>query len=545
MELRQYVFVIWRWLWVVVVGTAVAGGVAYTVSRSQAPVYRATSTLLVIEGNNGSDNAYSSLLTSERLAQSYAVRLENYDVLAEAIENLNLSITPENLAPFIEVQLIDNTQLVSLHVDYTDPHIAQNLANEIPAVFAERNAAMQQARFASLKDSLQDELQALSGELLTAETALATELDNPAPNQTAVDQLNNTVLRLRETYTRLLSNYEDVRIAEVRSLDNVVIDEMARLPQTPIRPRVLTNTLLAAAAGAMVALGLVFLVEYLDDTIKSPQDVELSTGLTTLGAVQRVKIQKPVDALVVALEPRSPVAESYRQIRTNIQFINVDRQLRTILVTSANQGEGKTTVSINLAASLAQSGKRVLLVDTDMRRPHLHTLLEVDGSKGLSNLIVRGREESHYIKGTLIPNLRVLCAGRLPPNPAELLGSERMKEVFAWLQEQADYVIFDSPPLLAVTDAALLSCLVDTTILVVSTNQTRYPALTTAVKQIQALDSPVAGVILNKMQANGRFSYAYTYYYHASYTYHNGDDTPKSWRDRLQAFNASFLQIFH
>ncbi len=545
MELRQYVFLIWRWLWLVILGTAVAGGVAYTVSRSQAPVYRATSTLLVIEGNNGSDNAYSSLLTSERLAQSYAVRLENHDVLAETIENLHLNMTPEALAQLVEVQLIDNTQLVSLHVDFTDPLIAQELANEIPTVFAERNADMQQARFASLKASLQEELQTLSGEILAAEAALATELERPLPNQTAVDRHNNTVLRLRETYSRLLSNYEDVRIAEVRSLDNVVIDEMARLPQVPIRPRVLTNTVLAAVVGTMVALGLAFLVEYLDDTVKSPQDVEMGTGLTTLGAVQRVKIQKPVDALVVAMEPRSPVAESYRQIRTNIQFINVDRQLRTILVTSAHQGEGKTTVSINLAASLAQSGKRVLLVDTDMRRPYLHKLLEVDGSKGLSNLIVRGREESHYIKGTLIPNLRVLCAGRLPPNPAELLGSERMKEVFAWLQEQADYVIFDSPPLLAVTDAALLSCLVDTTILVVSTNKTRYPALLTAARQIQALDSPIAGVILNKMQANGRFSYAYSYYYHASYTYHNGDDAPKTWRERLQALNASFLQIFH
>jgi capsular exopolysaccharide synthesis family protein len=544
-ELRQYVFLVWRWLWLVVLGTAVASATAYTIGRSQAPIYRATSTLLVMEGNNGSDNAYSSLLTSERLAQSYAVRLKNHDVLAQASENLRLSLTSEQLAQLIEVQLVDSTQLVNLHVDHPDPRIAQALANEIPAVFAERNAAMQQARFVSLKEGLQAELDTLSGEILAAEMALAAELAKTTPTQITIDRLNNTVLSLRETYTRLLSNYEDVRIAEVRSLDNVVIDESARLPQTPIRPRVLANTLLAAVVGAMVALGLVFLVEYLDDTIKSPQDVELSTGLTTLGAVQRVKVQKPVDGLVVALEPRSPVAESYRQIRTNIQFINIDRQLRTILVTSANQGEGKTTVSTNLAASLAQSGKRVLLVDTDMRRPFLHKLLEVDGSKGLSNLIVRGREDSHYIKSTLIPNLRVLCAGRLPPNPAELLGSERMKEVFGWLQEQADYVIFDSPPLLAVTDAALLSCLVDTTILVVSANQTRYPALATAVKHIQGLDSPIAGVILNKIPANGRFGYAYSYYYHASYTYHNGEDAPKGWRQRLQALNTTFLQLFH
>ncbi|MBK8988044.1 MAG: polysaccharide biosynthesis tyrosine autokinase [Chloroflexi bacterium] len=545
MELRQYVYLVWRWLWLIISGVLLAGGVAYYVSRAQAPVYRASATLLVIEGSNGVDTAYNALLTSEQLAQSYAERLKNYEVLAEALANLGLSLPPEDLVEFLQVQLVNNTQLIILSVENTDPQVARDLANEIPAVFAERNSAQQLARYASLKLSLEDELQRLAGELANAETALAIELERPVLNQTAVNRQNDNILRLRETYARMLVNFEDVRIAEVRSLDNLVIDEAARLPLLPVRPRVVTNTLLAAVVGGMLALGLVFLVEYLDDTLKNPKDIELNIGLTTLGSLQKVKVTKPVDALVVAMEPRSPAAEAYRQIRTNIQFISVDREVRTLLITSANIGEGKTTVSINLATALAQSGKRVLLVDTDMRRPMLHRMLEVDGSKGLSNLIIRGREDAHYIKGTLIPNLYVLPAGRLPPNPAELLGSERMKEVFAWLKDQADYVIFDSPPVLAVTDAVVLSRLVDTTILVASAGHTRYPAFGTAVAQIQALDSPIAGVILNKVNANGRFGHAYNYYYRTNYQPVPEGNGRKSWKERLQTINTGFLNLFH
>jgi len=601
-ELRQYVYLIWRWLWLILLGSLLAGVAAYYYNSTQAPVYRATSTLLVIEGNSGVDTVYNSLLTSEQLAQFYAERLKNYEVLETAAQNLNLNAQPEDLVKQVQVQLVNNTQLINLSVEHTSPEIARALANEIPSVFAARNNAQQLERFASLKASLEEELQTLrsdlqtaesdlevilqkavlnqadidqqtdniqklreayyrlltdqenalpnevqsiAAELATAESALDAELQKNVSNQADIDRQNDNILRLRENYSRLLANYEDVRVAEVRSLNNLVIDESARLPQTPIRPRVLANTILATVVGGMLALGLVFLVEYMDDTLKDPKDIELSTGLTTLGSLQKMRVGKPVDALVVAMEPRSPAAEAYRQIRTNIQFVSVDREVRTLLITSANIGEGKTTVSINLATALAQSGKRVLLVDTDMRRPMLHKMLEVDGSKGLCNMIIRGREDLQYIKGTLIPNLFVLPAGRLPPNPAELLGSERMKDVLAWLQEQADYVIFDSPPVLAVTDAVVLSRLVDTTIFVASAGHTRYPAFTTAVAQIQALDSPIAGVILNKVNANGRFSYAYHYYYRANYEPVNESNGRRSWKERLQTINASLLQIFH
>ncbi|MCA9935806.1 MAG: polysaccharide biosynthesis tyrosine autokinase [Ardenticatenaceae bacterium] len=543
MELREYVSLFLRWLWLIVLGALVAGASAFLISRSQTPIYKSTAVLLVSEGAADS-NEYRSLLVGEQLAQSYVARLTNYEVLKQAIANLGLDMEPATLKAQTQVNLLSDTQLIELSVSHTNPQIASDLANEIPRVFAERNINQQLERFASSKSNLETEIAKIESELQTAESILESELQKGETDQILVEQANNNVLRLRDTHSSLVQSYENVRIAEASSLNTIVIDEAARPSNNPVSPRVISNTLLATAVGGMLAIGIVFLIEYLDDTIKNPLDIERETGLTPLGSIERMKINHAVDALVVATDPRSPTSEGFRHIRTNIQYISVDRPLRTLLVTSANMSEGKSTVSINLATSLAQSGKQVILVDADMRRPMLHRLLEVDGSRGLANLIIRGREDTSFLKGTLIANLRVLPAGRIPPNPAELLGSERMKEVIAWLEQQADYVIFDSPPLLAVTDGAVLSQVVDTTIMVAS-SQTHMPAFIAAAKKIAALESHIAGVILNKV--NPRSNHGYYYYYRTEYRADrdDGDGNGRKTLKEIVQHALYFLNILH
>lgn len=607
MELRMYLDVLRRWAWLIIVGCIIAGLSAYYISKNQEPVYRATAQLLVLEGNTNVNTEYNALLMSERLASSYVERLISYDVLSEAIEKLNLNLDPNQLAENIEVQLVGNTQLISISVAHTNPQVARDLANEIPTVFAKKNEVQQLSRFSVIKQDLEEQLVQLGGEILAAEAQLQKELDQlsqeiataelaqlkdeiaaaelrqlqdkisaaelaqvrgefvaaelallkneiavaeselqegPLPivpnNEVAISRQNENVQRLRETYYQLQYDLEEIRFVEVNGLSNLIIDEYARLPEEPIRPRVMTNTLLATVVGGMLAMGVVFLIEYLDDTVKIPAEIEAVTGLSTLGTLQQLKVKKATDTLVVEVDPRSPAAEAYRQIRTNIQFTNVDKPLRNFLVTSANMGEGKTTVAVNLAVAFAQAGQRVLLVDTDMRRPMLHTLLEVNDTKGLSNMIVRGREDEQYIRGTMIPNLRVMTAGRLPPNPAELLGSERMQVVMAWLKQQADYVVFDSPPVLAVTDSVILSRMVDTTLFVTSMGQTRMHDLETAVSKLQAVDSPIAGVIINKVKATGSYGYRYAYHYQPRYE----KKQPATWKKRLQTINSSILHFF-
>ncbi|MEM7111869.1 MAG: polysaccharide biosynthesis tyrosine autokinase [Chloroflexota bacterium] len=534
MEIRQYFFIIQRWLWLIILGAILAGTTTFLVNQAQEPVYRATSKLLINEGNgSGGRDEYTALLTSERLALSYVERLKNREVLQEVIDNLALNMTVNRLGRSIQVTLIGQTQLVALSAEHTDPQTAALIANEIPAVFARRNLEQQSQRFSTSKESLAGELSEIEQELLAAETTVEQELAKENPEQVAIDQANDNLIRLRETYSRLLQSYEDVRVAEAGSLSNVIIDERATPPIRPISPRTLNNTILAAIAGMMLMTGIAFVIEYLDDTIKSPHDVERTAGLSTIGGIELLKINNRNEGLIVAKAPRSPAAEAYRQIRTNIQFIDVDNQAKTLLITSANPSEGKTTVTANLAAALAQSGKRVIIVDCDMRRPALSEFMEVNSSRGLSDMIIRGRHDPGFIKGTMVPNLRLLPAGRLPPNPAELLGSERMRDLVAWLSQQADYVVFDSPPILAVTDAAVLSQLVDVTLFVASAGETRSPAMIDAMKRMQAVDSKLAGVILNKVPATGRWG-AYTYYYRINYEPHSMTEAAPSWRKRLQ-----------
>ena len=512
MEINQYLNLLRRWFWVVLLGALIAGAAAYYWNSSQEPVYQATAILLIREGTVINDR--SSLQYSEDLAQSYIKRLTNYEVLQQSITNVEGAISPDHLGRQIQVQPINNSQLIALSVELTDPELAAALANEIPAVFAARNMEQQLERFADSKANLETELARKQAEVNSAEMAL-TQAESNAAAQTEIDRLTDHVLRMRDAYSRLLQSYEDIRIAEASSLNNILIDEHARTPTTPISPRTMSNTILATVVGALLVAGLAFVIEYLDDTIKDPLSMEQELDLSTLGFVPTFTYKDIKETLIMVTQPRSPIAEAYRQVRTNIQYVGVSRDLKKLLITSPNSGEGKTVTSANLAIALAQAGNRVILVDADMRRPHLHRLFGYTNICGLTNLLLGANEETSCLQITMVPNLRLLTSGPMPPNPAELLGSARMAEVATWLTEQADFVIFDSPPVLAVTDSVLLSQMVDATLLVVKGGKTAFQALAVASRRIADVNGHIAGVLLNQMSRKN--SYGYTYYYQADY----------------------------
>ena len=522
MEIAEYIALLRRWLWLMVLGALVAGSAAYFWNQSQEPVYRATAILLITEGTA---NDRTSIQLSEELAQSYIKRLTNYEMLQQVITNLGADLSPESLGGRVMVTRINDSQLISLSVELTDPALAAALANEIPAVFAARNMTQQLARFADSKTNLAGELTRIQEELTTAEAAL-TQAENAAASQTEIDRLTDNAVRVRESYARLLQSYEDLRIAEASSLNNILIDEHARTPTVPISPRVWSNTILATVVGGILMAGIAFMVEYLDDTVKDPEMIEQELGLSTMGFIPKFAYKDIRETLIMATQPRSPIAEAYRQIRTNIQYIGINRELKKLLITSSNASEGKTVTAANIAIALAQAGNRVILVDTDMRRPNLHRLFGVSNSCGITNVLLEIKEETTAcLQITTIPNLRLLTSGPLPPNPAELLGSSRMAEVIEWLAGQADFVVFDSPPILAVTDSVLLSQMVDATLLVAHAGKTAFQALAVASKRILDVDGHLAGVLLN--QVNQKRSYGYTYYYQRKYYSQDKGDEPE------------------
>lgn len=519
MEINQYLSLLRRWFWLILLGAAAAGATAYYWNSSQEPVYRATSVLLITGGSAVNDR--NAIQLGGDLAQSYIRRLTNYEVLQQVIANLGADISPEWLGGRVQAQHLSNSQLIALSVTLTDPELAAALANEIPTVFAERNMAQQLERFADSKANLEHQLTRIETELDTAE-AVWQHAESNGSSTAEIDRLADNVLRLRETYSRLLQSYEDVRIAEASSLNNILIDEYARVPTAPISPRIRNNTILATVVGALMMGGLAFLLEYLDDSVKDPVVLEQEFGLSTLGFVPSFKIKDGPETLIMVTQPRSPVAEAYRQIRTNIQYAGISRDLKKLLITSANAGEGKTLTSANVAIALAQAGSRVILVDTDMRRPKLHRLFNYANTCGITNLLLGMNEAENCLQITMVPNLRLLSSGPVPPNPAELLGSQRMSELTDWLAEQADFVVFDSPPLLAVTDSVLLSQMADATLLVAQSGKTAYQALAVAARRVLDVNGYIAGVLLN--QVSQKHGYGYSYYYQQDY-YQQGTQT--------------------
>lgn len=294
----------------------------------------------------------------------------------------------------------------------------------------------------------------------------------------------------------------------------VSIAELATVPSVPVKPNIPLNTVLATMVAILVAGGIAMVLEYLDDTVKTAEGVEALIGLPTLGNIAQFRTKgRAGSLLLLSQDMQSESAETYRQLRTNVQFANLGASQRSLVVTSANPGEGKSTTAANLAIVLAQTGKKVILVDTDLRRPTLHRLFEVPNSFGLTGLLLSEMVDgSQAMLATRVKNLSIVPAGPLPPNPSELLTSQLMGDVMKSMAKLADFVIFDSPPILAVTDASIIAGRTDGSILVVEAGKTRTDQMRRAHRALTQTGTRSLGVVLNKMR-RGRQGHYYYYRY--------------------------------
>lgn len=322
-----------------------------------------------------------------------------------------------------------------------------------------------------------------------------------------------SILVARLSTTEMTGRMNDrMDSANVRRLDPALV------PTDPVSPKLQVNVTVAAMLSLMAGVGLVMLLTFLDRSVKSAEDAQQSAGVPVLGVIPMLADSELTSNddrardLYVHQHPTSRTAECCRSLRTNIMFSAADRQLKTLVVSSANPREGKTTSVFYLGTTMAQSGQRVLLVDTDMRRPRLHTSMNVSRQNGLTNLLLGEDKYDDVIKATEIPNLFVLPCGPLPPNPAELIMTKRFEVVLAELGKRFDRVILDSPPLQAVTDAVVLSKLADGVILVVRASKTLREEVKRSARQIRDVEGAIYGVILNEFDVTHRGSYYYSYY---------------------------------
>jgi len=335
-----------------------------------------------------------------------------------------------------------------------------------------------------------------------------------------IDSLKQNLDLYQDIYLSLLSSREEIKKQKLQNIPTIEQISPSLATEDPVKPRTLLNTLLGGLAGLILALSFVMLREMTDDTIKSREEIEKLLGTKVVGYIVKIENESDGIGIYVGRVPRSPVAEAFRTLRTNLEFSSKEKPLKTIIVTSGGPAEGKTTIASNLAAVLAHSGKKVILLDADLRRPRIHKYTGVSNTIGLSDLIGEDQHRlfNDYVqKLENIQDLSVLPSGGLPSNPTDLLGSEKMQNLLRTLSDSFDYVVIDSPPML-VADPQVLLGLADGVLLVVVPGQTRKEVVLAIKEQVQHTGVRLLGVVFNRLQSSQRAGYGgYSYYYYPYY----------------------------
>lgn len=555
MELIKYFDIVRKWFWLIVLAAALAAGSGLISSLLAVPVYRTSTTLIVGQIIQNPNPNAGDFFAGEQLARTYVQLVSRQPILSATITTLGLPLDDWRiLRNQVNAASIANTQLIEIAVLDTSPQRAQAIANELG-----RQLVLQSPTTAAIDDQarldfVRAQLPELESKINDGQARVA-QLDEVIANATSARQIldaqqrqavvQSQISEWQATHAQLLLSLQK------GSLNYISIVDPAEIPLSPVSPNIVLNTLLAMVLGLTLSVGAAFLLEYLDDTIRSPEEVRALTGAPTLAAIGKFHGNDYAEMLISEREPRSPITETYRALRTNLQFLAIDSPLRVILITSSGPGEGKSVTASNLAAVFARAGKSVVLVDADLRRPVIHKIFGLKNRIGLTTWLVGQGEEItttaevsasngstglalditelnrhsllSYLQPTAVPKLQVMCSGALPPNPAEVLGSNRMREFLDEIATLADVVIIDSPPCVTVTDAVVLSQWVNGVLLVLDSQNTHRQGARRARENLAAAGARILGAVVNRFDTRGS---AY-YYGYSSYYYYSPEEPPR------------------
>ncbi len=522
MELRDYINVIRVRKWVIVQAIVIVALTALSVSYLQPSTYQGTAMILISE-KGSSASVFSEVVPQfsgqpERAMQTQVQLLQSRPNLESTIKKLNLQTDAESLAKRVTVATVGQTNIVKITVIDSDPQTAARIANSLASeyVVSARNA--QRESLADAADTVERRLEQAESDIL----ALSRKISQYGRDQEMPADLSASLQIATGTYTTLAEKLEQLRINERLETGPARVVSLSVVDTDPVSPDPVRNVVLGVAVGLVFGLGMAFLYEYLDNTIKSTEEAERIFGAPVLGTVPVDIIEKGKNRRLAIVEsPGSATAEAYRVVRNSLDFINFKHDMKSLLVASAAPGEGKSTVAANLAAALAQAGKKVILVSVDFRRPTTEQFLSVNNMIGLSDVLIG----THTLKSALQrpgdDRLLVLTAGKMPPNPSELLGSTRMEEVVKSLEEWADWVIIDTPPLLAVADAAAVARWTDGVLLVTKAGFSTREAGLKAIEMLDKVGQKITGVVvwgLDESKPGAGYGYSSGYYYASYYS---------------------------
>lgn len=518
-ELSHYLKIIWKWWWLILLSTAIAAVGSYVASKQQPRLYQTTATLMVGQVIQKANPTGADFSTVQQLAESYAQMANRQPILQATVDSLGLNMGWQELKWRVYAYPIPRTQLLAITVQDYSPERAAALADEIGYQLILQSPTAPENKERQVRgDFVQTQLDDLEARIQTAQSRvkdIETEMA-AALSARKIQELQNEISSLQALIRDWQANYTNLLnfLQGGDSPNFLTVIEPAQLPNSPISPNVMQNVLLASLVGLLLAVAAAFAIEYIDDTVKSQDELSNSLALTPLGDISRLKGDNSRERLVIFDSPFSPETEGYRLVRSNIQFAGVDKAVKSILITSSNPNEGKSTTAANLAIVMAQADLKTILVDADLRRPSMHQIFGVPNLGGLTELLrSRDLEINDQIRSTEVENLQLITSGPLPPNPSELLSSQRMAELLSRLEEMADVVILDSPPVLAVTDAIGLSNRVDGVVLVTQARRTRRGAAKQTVSRLNRVGANILGFVLNQVSSKTAGYSKYSQYY--------------------------------
>lgn len=513
MEINAYLRPLIRWWRLVVIVTMLAVIASGVSAMFQPDVYVSRTTLVIgttiLDPNPDSGQIY----IAQQLAQIYADMAKREPIQQATMDALGIDWLPE-----YQSRAVPNAQIVEIAVTDTNPKRAQLIANELalqlikqsPAI-GDTETGVRQEFIRSQLSNLQEQIQETQKKLDELQASLVglNSASQIANIESEIKAQSEKLKTLRESYASFLAN------SQQGALNILSVVEPANLPARAEGTSKIIIIALAGLVGLSLGTGAAYLLDFLDRTVKTTADVERIFNLPVIGYISEL-MEKENNATYVAKDPNSILAENFRLLRSNIEFFQISKPIKTILITSPSQGNGKTTVATNLALSISQGEQEVVLVDADLRRPAVHKSLDMAKEPGLSDLIRNKADIDDVVRNWYGGDMKVITAGNIPPNITEVVGSKRIGSILGELRERFELVVVDAPPLI-IADAYNLASRVDGVILVMQPGQTAEEQARTIKEQLNRSNAHLLGIVFNRISENSAHSY-YDYQYRSLYS---------------------------
>lgn len=582
MEFKNYLQILIRWIWLLILGTILGTGSGYAFSRIGKPTYEATTKILISKDLSDQNSQFAAMNT-QQIIDAYVQLLSSANVVNEVSRRLNIEIAIQNIA---QIQQVRSTPVIQIVIEDSDPQQAAAIANMLVEVLIDQNAQASgyatteaslkdkisqvedqistlQGQFNQISDeklqsqlkqindqitTLQDQITNLSAEIgplaslrvpnaeqsaqlaekqaqLTQFQSLLTQYQQvrinleyfgkPASNSSDLGSdfhlqlLQSTLDHYQTIYLDLLDNLQTVQLAHLRNTPTIEQIEKATPPAEPVRPRPLIYSMLAGIVGLMLAIGTVFIIEYVDDTLKTPQDVQQALDIPILGYIASMQpISTTTKGLPAAWQLHSRTSEALKALRTNLEFAVANRPLKTLLLLGVKEaGKGKTNVATDLAVSYAQSGSKVVLLDADLQNPSIHRYFGLANEVGFSNLLTavsKTKAASKKVGG--LDGLTVITGGTASPATDGLLKSEKIEQILEILKKQSDMIILNAPSI-NVADSWVLASKVDGVLLVIQPRATHPDEARQSLEQLNRARATILGVVLYHIPHNLAYYY--------------------------------------